>query len=92
MIIRIATEGQYRLSDSAVQRLDELDDRLVGIVSAKDQVAFSRVLGEMIEIVRREGTPVPLEDLVPSDIILPPPGTTVEEVSEIIKDDGVIPG
>jgi hypothetical protein len=92
VIVRIATEGQYRLSEAVLQRLNELDSKLVSISSTKDEAQFARVLADLLEVVRREGTPVPLEDLVASDLILPPPGTTIEEARDLIGEDGMIPG
>lgn len=92
MIIRIATEGQYQVASALLDRLNALDNRLVQMVAAGDQAAFASALGEMLGLVRSEGTPVPAEELVVSDVILPAPDTTVDEAKTLFATDGAIPG
>ena len=42
--------------------------------------------------VRGRGAPLPDDALEPSDLILPSPDATLEEVRELLSDDGLIPG
>ncbi len=92
MIVRIATEGQYQIGSSLLEKLDELDDRLVQMVTAGDQSAFKGVLTEMLTLVRSQGQPVPTEELVASDLILPAPDTTLDEAKTLFVGEGLIPG
>lgn len=92
MIVRISTEGQYRLSSSALDRLNEIDGRMVDAAARADEEAFLRLLDEMLALVRAEGTPIPPDEIVESDIILPPPDTSMEEARELFQGEGVIPG
>lgn len=92
MIVRIATEGQYKVVSSLLDRLNEIDNRLVQVVADGDQAAFAKTLGEMLAVVRAEGAAVADEELVASDIILPAPDTTLEEARTLITGDGLIPG
>ena len=92
MIVRIATEGQYRVSSDILDRLNELDNQLIQLVAKGDQDRFCSVLDTMIGMVRKEGKAVADEELVGSDIILPAPDTTLEEARGLFTGDGLIPG
>jgi hypothetical protein len=91
MIVRIATEGQYELPDSDVDRLNELDNELVDIVEAGDEERFGEVFASLIELVRSDGKPVPDDVLEESDVILPPPDLTFAEAGEQFSGEGLIP-
>jgi hypothetical protein len=92
MIVRIATEGQYRVSSDLLDKLNELDNQLVQLVASADQDNFINVLGKMIGLVRKEGQLVADEELVASDVILPAPDTTLEEARGLFAGEGLIPG
>lgn len=90
MIVRIQSEGQYEVADEAISRLDELDNRLYGLMQAGDESAFCGVLGDMISLVKREGTPLPIDRLVPSDVILPPSDISLDEARQLLTDEGFL--
>lgn len=92
MIVRIATEGQYKVASAVLDRINELDNRLVQTVASGDESAFSKALSEMLTLIRAEGTPVGTEELVASDVILPAPDTSLDEARHLFTGDGVIPG
>ncbi|MER6060170.1 hypothetical protein ABT167_03025 [Streptomyces sp. NPDC001792] len=92
MIVRIMGEGQVRLDDSHVVELNKLDDELLQAMEAGDEAGFRRTLGALLDSVRRLGTPLPDDALEPSELILPSPDATLEEVREMLSDDGLIPG
>ncbi|MET8808778.1 hypothetical protein [Streptomyces sp. NPDC004546] len=92
MIVRIMGEGQVRLDDSHVVELNKLDDELLRAMEAGDEAGFRRTLGALLDSVRRLGTPLPDDALEPSELILPSPDATLEEVREMLSDDGLIPG
>ena len=91
MIVRIATEGQYRLPDEDGQRLNELDNQVVQAVEAGDDARFTELFGQMLEVVRRDGQPLGDEELEESDVILPPPDTTMDEAAHEFSGEGLIP-
>ena len=91
MIVRISTEGQYRLPDGDADRLNELDNDAVEAVDAGDEDRFHEVFEQMLDLVRSEGRPLPVEDLEESDLILPPPDLTFVEAGEHFTGDGLIP-
>ena len=91
MIVRISTEGQYRLPDEDADRLNELDNEAVAAVDADDEDKFHEVFEQMLDLVRTEGRPLEDDDLEPSDLILPPPDLTFVEAGEHFTGDGLIP-
>lgn len=92
MIIRILSEGQYDVPDDEVDGLNILDENLEHAVDSDDEKEFSAALEALLSKVRTVGTPVPLEDIVESDLLLPFGDASVEEVRELLGDEGLIPG
>ncbi|MFJ8105449.1 hypothetical protein [Streptomyces sp. NPDC096132] len=92
MIVRIMGEGQVRLDDGHLAELNKLDDELLAELEGGDADGFRRTLGALLGAVRRLGTPLPDDSLEPSELILPSPDATLEEVREMLSDDGLIPG
>ena len=92
MIVRIATEGQYRLEDEHAQRLNELDNAVVDAVEAGNETTFRQLFDEMLELVRSNGTEVDDDDLDASDVIIPPSDLSMEEAAEEFSGEGLIPG
>jgi hypothetical protein len=92
MIVRISTEGQYELSDGAVDRLNKLDNDAVVAVDASDEPRFRELFGQMLELIRAEGRKLDGDELRGSDIILPPPDTSLEDARSEFSGEGLIPG
>jgi hypothetical protein len=92
VIVRILGEGQYDVADHALDRLNELDTVLEGAVEAGDEAAFAAALGQLLEGVRTVGVAHPTDALDESDLILPPSDATIDEVREMLNEDGLIPG
>jgi hypothetical protein len=91
VIVRISTEDQYRLPDADAERLNELDNQAVTAVEAGDEDRFQQLFQEMLDLVRRDGTPVGDDELEESDVILPPPDTSIAEAAHEFTGDGLIP-
>ncbi len=92
MIVRILTEGQYDVAESALEPLNALDAKVEAAVEADDEEAFQDALAALLEGVRTVGVAHDLDSLDESDLILPPPDATIEEVRELLTGDGLIPG
>ncbi|CAM5395755.1 hypothetical protein ACIBTP_35270 [Streptomyces avidinii] len=92
MIVRIMGEGQVELADGHFIELNKLDDELLAEMENGDEEGFRRTLGALLEEVRRLGQPLPDDALEPSELILPAPDATLDEVREMLSDDGLIPG
>jgi hypothetical protein len=91
VIVRIATEGQFRLPDEDAQRLNELDNQTVEAVDAGDEDRFTELFSQMVELVRRDGRPLGDDELEESDVIIPPPDLTFEEAAHEFTGEGLIP-
>jgi hypothetical protein len=91
MIVRIASGGQYRLPDSLIDQLNELDNAAVQAVEDKDEPRLRQLLEEMAELVRTKGEQVPDDELAISDVIVPPPDLSLEEATSDFTGEGLIP-
>jgi hypothetical protein len=91
VIVRIATEGQYKLAEEQLPRLQELDAEVVAAADAADADLFARQFAALVAFVRG-GDRLDASDLAPSDAILPPPDVTLAEATSEINTDGLIPG
>ncbi|MFL4903647.1 PspA-associated protein PspAA [Streptomyces sp. MMS24-I2-30] len=92
MIVRIMGEGQVRLAESHLTELNKLDDELLAEVENGDGPGFRRTLQDLLAKVHELGEPLADDSLDPSDLILPSPDATLEEVRELLRNDGLIPG
>lgn len=88
MIVRISGEGQYELNDSAAHRLEALDTSVTDALHAGDERGFHRHLHEVMTFVRAEGKPVAADQVVPSQVIIPPDDVTMDEARRFFSDDG----
>jgi hypothetical protein len=91
MIVRISGEGQYRLPDEDASRLNELDNRAVGAAEDGDETGFREVWSQMLQLVESDGKPLDDDELVESDVILPPRDITFDEAKSEFTGDGLIP-
>ena len=91
MIVRIASEGQFKMPDDQAERLNELDNAAVAAVERGNEDEFHDLWGKMLELVRSSGEPVDNDELVGSDVILPPADTTFAEAAAEFSGEGLIP-
>ena len=91
MIVRILTEGQFNLPGAFIDELNELDNQLVDVVEQDDNERFGSALKALLDLVRENGTPVPVEELVESDLVLPEPDITLKEAEELFVGEGLVP-
>ena len=91
MIVRIMGEGQYRLSDACVQRVNDLDNAVVKAVDVDDEDGFHVAFEEMLEVIRSEGEQLGDEEIETSDVIVPPADTSMVEAAADFSGEGLIP-
>ena len=91
MIVRISGEGQFKLPDEDAERLNELDNRAVSAVEEGDETGFKELWSQMLEIVARDGNAVSNDELVESDVIMPPRDITFGEAKGEFTGEGLIP-
>lgn len=91
MIVRLLGEGQFRVDDSLIARLNELDDEVEKAVADGDERALWTGLQALADTVRENGMKLPDDDLSLSDAVIPPEDLSLEEAQELMQDDGFIP-
>ena len=91
MIVRIAGEGQFRIPDEDRDRLNELDNAAVEAVEAGDESRFQELWGQMLAMISSDGNALPDDELLESDIILPPRDITIDEARHEFTGEGLIP-
>jgi hypothetical protein len=92
MIVRLmGGDGQYRVDDGLLAKLNELDEQAVAALEANDETKLDAKLDEMAELVRSNGEALPEDDLSASDLVIPPSDLTLEETRRLLSDDGLIP-
>lgn len=85
MIVRILEEGQYEVPEGQRKALEKLDSVLADSVNAGDDQAFGAALHALVEEVRSAGTPLPLDRIAPSELVVPHEGASREEVESLIS-------
>ena len=91
MIVRLMGEGQYRVPDDAVERLNQLDDDAHAAVEADDEPKLDGLLDQMWELVQSDGERLADDDLSASDGVIPPSDLTLEETKRLFSHEGLIP-
>ena len=91
MIVRILSEGQFKLADEVQTRLNELDNEAVAAVESGDEARFQELFDQMIQLVESDGEPVPDDELVESQVIIPPRDLTFDEAKGEFTGEGIIP-
>jgi hypothetical protein len=92
MIVRILAEGQWTVAEERLEELNRLDSAVETAISTGDEAAFRSSLTALHDAIRASGEPLADDALEDSDLILPPADATLEEVRELLSDDGLIPG
>jgi hypothetical protein len=91
VIVRISGEGQFRLPEEDRARLNELDNRAVNAVEQGDETGFRELWSQMLEIVAQDGNRLDDDELVESDVIMPPRNVTFDEARDEFSGVGLIP-
>jgi len=92
VIVRILGEGQFDVSDTDMDGLNELDAAVERAVDSSDVEVFTAALTALLDGVRSVGVAHDVDSLDESDLILPPSDASLDEVRQLLGDDGLIPG
>ncbi len=84
MIIRIMGLGQWSLEPEQLIALNEFDEAVEQAVTDGDQDALRVALEKMVLAVQSTGAAVPDDVIVESDLVLPDPDATVDEVKTLL--------
>ncbi len=87
-------DGQYELPDDLDRVVVpvELVEEVEVALHASDEAAFRSALDGLMGVVRGRGARLPDDSLLPSDVVLPPPGASMQEVADLLGEDGLVPG
>ncbi len=85
MIVRILSEGQYRVDGETLEQIKRLDDELMVALTADEADRFHQLLREVAGLVR-SGQALDPTHLVESDLILPADDTTLDEAKRLFAD------
>jgi hypothetical protein len=91
VIVRISGEGQFKLPDEDAKRLNELDNEAVAAAEGGDEGRFQELWSQMLDLVVNDGNVVDGDELVESDVILPPRDISFAEAQGEFTGDGLIP-
>jgi hypothetical protein len=91
VIVRLMGEGQWRVDDSLGATLHELDEDTLAAVEADDQDALHGALVALFDAVKATGEKLDDEELVPSELVVPPEDLTLEEAHDLLHGEGLIP-
>jgi hypothetical protein len=92
MIIRILGDGQFRLDDNLVGRVNKIDNKIVKHVSQGNKEEYARDLANLISTIKELAEPLDPVEILPSDIIIPQSDMSFEEARKVFCDEGLIKG
>ena len=85
MIVRILSEGQYRVEGETLDKINVLDEELMDALTHDQADRFHQLLHEAAGLVR-SGVELSNDHLVESDLILPADDTTLEEAKRLFAE------
>jgi hypothetical protein len=91
VIVRIATEDQYEIPGDDYAALNDLDNAVVEAVEAGDNDRYVKAFAELIDWIRSNGKAIGDDELRESDVIVPPPDTSLDEATADFSGEGIIP-
>jgi hypothetical protein len=91
VIVRILGEGQFQVADDMAVKLTALDKDLDAAVEKEDDATFKAAMDALVRLVRGSGSPVPDDQFVTADFILPFSDATLAEVRQLLA-EGKITG
>lgn len=92
MIVRIMGEGQWRIDDALTCDLNVIDALLDADLTVGTESTLAAHIQAIQALIKERGTPVGIEELLPSDAVVPFSGISVAELREFIGQEGLIPG
>ena len=92
MIIRILGDGQFRLDDNLVDRVNKIDNKIVKHVSQGNKEEYARDLANLISTIKELAEPLDPVEILPSDINVPPSDLSFEDARKVFCDEGLIKG
>ncbi len=89
MIVRIMGEGQYRVSEALCGELNQIDNRIVTLVTEGNAEEFRKELVKLVSKIKEKGEMIGAEEILESNIIVPPEDLSFEEAKDIFTGSGI---
>lgn len=89
MIVRVLGDAQYDFPDGEVAALEQFEQRLDAAVEAGDETAYGETLQALISAVRESGSRLDAATLTPSDLTVPPEGSSIADVKELLSEGSI---
>jgi len=93
-IVRIMGQGQFRINEDTVKRINEIDDTIVQILQNErkaDDQEYRTKITEMVQTIKSKGQKLEDKELVESDIIVPDTDISLDEAKKVFQGEGIIP-
>ncbi len=87
MIVRVLGLGQFEVAEADLESFAALDDELSDAVDGEDLDGYQRVVAALIAETTKVGAPLPLDDLRPSDLIIPAADSSPDEVRQMLASE-----
>jgi hypothetical protein len=85
-------EGQYRAPEALCDELNQIDNRIVDLVEEGKADGFRKKLSKLIFEIKEKGEAIEAEEILQSDIIVPPWDLSLEEAKAVFKGSGIFEG
>jgi hypothetical protein len=82
-------EGQYRAPEALCDELNQIDNRIVDLVNEGKVEEFRSELARLVSQIKEKGEPIKAEEILESDIIVPPEDLSFEEAKNVFKGSGI---
>jgi len=93
-VIRIMGQGQFKINEDIVKKINEIDDAIVQILqneSKADDQEFRTKIAEIVQTITSEGQKLNDKELVESEIIVPDTDISIDEAKKVFQGEGIIP-
>lgn len=84
MIVRLMGLGQWVMEPEQLLELNEIDEAVEAAVEANDHAALRSELERLVAAVQANGSEVPDDLIVESDLVLPDVNATLDEVRALL--------
>lgn len=78
------------MPEALCDQLKEVDNRIVALVEKGNEREFIEEFSKLISEIRKKGKVVEEEEILVSDIIVPPENMSFKEVKDIFKESKIL--
>jgi hypothetical protein len=91
-IVRVMGQGQYRVGNRAAKKISSIDNELIKIIELRKEgeKRYSRMLLDVLGLIKKEGVPLEHNEIIQSDIIVPGADISIEEAKNFFTDQHLL--